>query len=215
MSEVAVDPAPAVSRWNGRVLAVANNKGGVKKTSLVANAGGQLASGGFRVLIMALDTQEENLATDLGYIDRSDHGRSLAEALISGGTDAAIIREALTRAVNGVKDAVTVVGLVLSMLWLDWVLSAIAAALYPLAAVPIQRLGRRIRRASGGMQESMGETAALLHESFAQARTVRAYRLEAAEAVRAERAFAHLNGALLRMSRSRARLDPLLEVLGG
>ena len=93
MSEVAVDPAPAVSRWNGRVLAVANNKGGVKKTSLVANAGGQLASGGFRVLIIALDTQEENLATDLGYIDRSDHGRSLAEALISGGTEAAIIRD--------------------------------------------------------------------------------------------------------------------------
>ena len=61
----------------------------------------------------------------------------------------------------------------------------------------------------------MGETAAILHESFAQARTVRAYRLEAAEAVRAERAFAQLNRALLRMSRSRARLDPLLEVLGG
>ena len=67
------------------------------------------------------------------------------------------------------------------MLYLDWLLSLIAAALYPLAAVPIQRIGRRIRRASGGMQERMGETAALLNESFAQARTVRAYRLEAAE----------------------------------
>lgn len=93
MSEVAVDAAPAAVHWNGRVLAVANNKGGVKKTSLVANTGGQLASGGFRVLIVALDTQEENLATDLGYIDRSDHGRSLAEALISGGAEASIIRD--------------------------------------------------------------------------------------------------------------------------
>jgi len=130
-------------------------------------------------------------------------------------TDAAIIREALTRAVNGVKDTVTVVGLVVSMLWLDWVLSAIAAALYPLAALPIQRLGKRIRRASGGMQERMGETAALLHESFAQARTVRAYRLEAAEAARASQAFNDLYRALLRMTRSRARLDPMLEVLGG
>ena len=44
--------------------------------------------------------------------------------------------------------------------------------------MPIQRIGKRIRRASGGMQERMGETAALLNESFAQARTVRAYRLE-------------------------------------
>ena len=130
-------------------------------------------------------------------------------------TDAAVIREALTRAVNGLKDGVTIVGLVLSMLYLDWVLSAIAAALYPLAALPIQRLGKRIRRASGGMQERVGETAALLHESFAQARTVRAYALEETEQRRAEGAFMELYRALLRMSRSRARVDPLLEVLGG
>ena len=37
-------------------------------------------------------------------------------------TDAATIREALTRAVNGLADAVTVVGLVASMLYLDWLL---------------------------------------------------------------------------------------------
>ena len=130
-------------------------------------------------------------------------------------TDAATIREALTRAVNGIADAVTVVGLVASMLYLDWVLSAIAALLYPLAAVPIQRLGKRIRRASGGMQERMGETAALLNESFAQARTVRAYRLEAEESHRAEAAFNQLYRALMRMTRGRARVDPVLEVLGG
>lgn len=93
MPGTAIGAAQAVDSWNGRILAVANNKGGVKKTSLVANAGGQLASGGFRVLILALDTQEENLATDLGYIDRSDHGRSLAEALIFGGTSASVIRD--------------------------------------------------------------------------------------------------------------------------
>ncbi|GAC1341287.1 MAG: ABC transporter ATP-binding protein [Acetobacteraceae bacterium] len=130
-------------------------------------------------------------------------------------TDAAQIREALTRAVNGIRDGITIIGLVGSMLYLDWVLSAIAAAMYPLAALPIQRLGKRIRRASGGMQEQMGETAALLHESFAQARTVRAYRLEQAEAARAGRAFENLYAALLRMARNRARLDPMLEVLGG
>ncbi|HUB15536.1 MAG TPA: ABC transporter ATP-binding protein [Acetobacteraceae bacterium] len=130
-------------------------------------------------------------------------------------TDASIIREALTRAVNGVADAVTVVGLVASMLYLDWLLSLIAAVLYPLAAMPIQRIGKRVRRASGGMQERMGETAALLNESFAQARTVRSYRLEALETDRAQGAFTDLYRALMRMARSRARIDPVLEVLGG
>ena len=81
-------------------------------------------------------------------------------------TDAATIREALTRAVNGVADVVTVIGLVGSMIYLNWVLSLIAAALYPLAVVPIERIGKRVRRASGGMQERVGETAALLNESL-------------------------------------------------
>ncbi len=130
-------------------------------------------------------------------------------------TDATIIRDALTRAVTGIADAVTVVGLVASMLYLDWLLSLIGAAVYPLAAVPIQNIGRRIRRASGGMQERTGEAAAMLNESFAQARTVRAYRLEASETNRAEHAFAQVYRALLRMARSRARVDPVLEVLGG
>ena len=130
-------------------------------------------------------------------------------------TDATVIREALIRAVNALADAVTVFGLVASMLWMDWELSLIAALLYPLAALPIQRIGKRVRRASGGMQERMGELAALLNESFAQARTVRAYRLERLERARAEAAFGQLYAALLRMMRGRARVEPVLEVLGG
>jgi subfamily B ATP-binding cassette protein MsbA len=65
------------------------------------------------------------------------------------------------------------------------------------------------------MQERVGEAAAMLNESFAQARTVRAYRLEEAEIARADTAFRKLYQALLKMSRSRARIDPMLEMLGG
>jgi subfamily B ATP-binding cassette protein MsbA len=130
-------------------------------------------------------------------------------------TDAATIREALTRAVNGVADVVTVVGLVGSMIYLNWLLSLIAAAMYPLAILPIERIGRRVRKASGGMQERVGETAAMLNESFAQARTVRAYGLEASESRRAEAAFQQLYKSLLRMTKSRSRVEPVLEVLGG
>jgi subfamily B ATP-binding cassette protein MsbA len=130
-------------------------------------------------------------------------------------TDATVIREAMNRSVNGIADAFTLVGLIGTMIWIDWSLSLIAAVLYPLAGLPIQRIGRRIRRASGGMQERMGEAASLLTESFAQARTVRAYGLEAQERRRAERAFDQLYRALMRMIRGRAALDPMLEVLGG
>ncbi|HEY6433144.1 MAG TPA: ABC transporter ATP-binding protein [Acetobacteraceae bacterium] len=148
---------------------------------------------------------------DLARLERESPPRLAARFT----TDATIVRDALSRTVQGLADVVTVVGLVVSMLYLDWLLTLLAAVLYPLAALPIQRIGKRVRRASGGMQERMGETAALLNESFAQARTVRAYRLEQVETNRAEAAFTQLYRALMRMTKGRAAVDPVLEVLGG
>jgi subfamily B ATP-binding cassette protein MsbA len=130
-------------------------------------------------------------------------------------TDATQIREALTRSVNGAGDVLTIAGLVASMLYLDWQLALMAAVLYPVAAVPILRIGKRIRRASSGMQDRAGETAALLNESMGAARVVRSYRLEAQEEARAAEAFRRLRRSLYRIARTRARVDPILEVLGG
>ena len=67
----------------GNLLLVANGKGGVGKTSLVANLAGLAAAAGWRVLVIDLDPQG-NLARDLGYLNRSDGGSHLAGALING-----------------------------------------------------------------------------------------------------------------------------------
>jgi len=167
------------------------------------------------VLQVICELQERMFA----HLARADLARLEREAPASLAarftTDATTVREALIRAINALGDAVTVVSLAVGMVILDWQLSLIAAALYPLAALPIQRVGKRVRRASGGMQERMGETASLLTESFAQARTVRAYRLEEAEQRRATAAFDNLFRALTRMTRNRARVEPFLEALGG
>src|SRR6195952_1428973 len=124
------------------------------------------------VLLVIRDLQNRMFShlmdADLARLEREPPAQLAARFT----TDAATIREALTRAVSGVSDAMTVVGLVCSMFYMDWVLSLIAAALYPLAALPMQRIGKRVRRASGSMQERMGEAATMLNESFAQSRTV-------------------------------------------
>ncbi len=65
------------------LLLIENGKGGVGKTSLVANLAGLAAAAGWRVLAIDLDPQG-NLARDLGYLDRSDGGSHLAGALING-----------------------------------------------------------------------------------------------------------------------------------
>jgi subfamily B ATP-binding cassette protein MsbA len=154
-----------------------------------------------------------------GALTRADYATVTAEAPARHAarftTDAVGIRDAMARSVNGMGDVLTIIGLVASMLWLDWSLALMAAVLYPVAAWPILTLGKRIRRASHGMQDRMGETAALLNESFGAARVVRTYRLEAAEEGRAARAFADLRGSLFRIASTRARVDPILEALGG
>jgi subfamily B ATP-binding cassette protein MsbA len=148
---------------------------------------------------------------DLAQVAREAPARHAARFT----TDAALIREALTKAISGFADLFTVIGLVASMLWMDWQMALLAAVLYPIASWPIIRIGKRVRRASAGMQDRVGETAALLTESFGAARVVRAYRLEEAEQARAEGAFARLRESTFAIQRTRARVDPVLEALGG
>lgn len=68
-----------------RVVAVINGKGGVLKTSIVANLSGCLASAGMRVLAVDLDVSG-NLKLDFGLTDdpSDDLGKGLVEAVWSG-----------------------------------------------------------------------------------------------------------------------------------
>ena len=64
-----------------RVVAIANGKGGVGKTTLTAGLAGQAASAGLRVLVVDTDPQG-NLGRDLGY--GAQDGGSLGLAITHG-----------------------------------------------------------------------------------------------------------------------------------
>ncbi|HEY2191946.1 MAG TPA: ParA family protein [Actinomycetospora sp.] len=68
----------------GRVIAMVNDKGGVGKTSLVANLAGQLAAADYRCLVVDLNRQA-NLADDLGYRDGDgdDQGAGLVLSVLT------------------------------------------------------------------------------------------------------------------------------------
>ena len=68
-----------------RVIAVVNGKGGVGKTSVVANLAGLYAAGDSRVLVVDLDPQG-NVGNDLGYLGagRGDDGEALVSAVSNG-----------------------------------------------------------------------------------------------------------------------------------
>jgi cellulose biosynthesis protein BcsQ len=78
--------APDRERALSRVIAVSNEKGGVGKTSIVANVGGQLAAAGYPTLLIDLNRQA-NLSDDLGVreVPENDQGRGLFDAITMRG----------------------------------------------------------------------------------------------------------------------------------
>ncbi|MGB3828237.1 MAG: ParA family protein [Ornithinimicrobium sp.] len=79
------DPQRTDPQALSRVVAVINGKGGVLKTSVVANVGGRAALEGMRVLLIDLDISG-NLKLDLGMLssEHDDAGKGLTEAVWYG-----------------------------------------------------------------------------------------------------------------------------------
>lgn len=151
---------------------------------------------------------------------RGDYARLAAEA--SGGFvsrflhDINALREAALRlANNATRSVLTVIGVFVSMLWMDWVLTLVVLAAYPLAIGPVVGLGNRVRKRARLSQEQAGEVSAMLSESFQGARLVKAYGLEGRQMARARVSFRDRARLFLKVLRDKAGVDPILEVAGG
>jgi subfamily B ATP-binding cassette protein MsbA len=130
--------------------------------------------------------------------------------------DVLVVREAIIRLANNlVRDVLTVIIMVGMMVWFDWVLTLVVLGVYPLAMQPIVSIGKKQRKQSSDMQEQMADVTSLLSETLQSSRMTRAYTLEDHEIGRTGRAFDHLFNRILKLLLGRARIDPILEVLGG
>ncbi|WP_334176192.1 ABC transporter ATP-binding protein [Pseudoxanthobacter sp.] len=131
-------------------------------------------------------------------------------------TDLGFIREALTRATSSmVRDAMTLIAVFGAMLWLDWQLSLLSLIILPFAVIPVQRIGKRVRRVTTTQQEQMGLMAGLVSESFGAARVVKSYRLEDYLRTRANTVFEVIRGLKIKTADQRSRVEPVMEALGG
>ncbi len=152
------------------------------------------------------------IEADLALVTREPAGAFMSRIM----NDLNLVREAFVRLANNlVRDVLTVIVLIGAMFWLDWLMTLVVMAVYPLAMQPIIRIGNRQRKSSTSLQTHMESVTSLLAETLQGARMVKAYQMENSEIKRTEVAFDGLYQRLVGLLTGRAKIDPILEAVGG
>ncbi|MEJ0060645.1 MAG: ABC transporter ATP-binding protein [Terricaulis sp.] len=152
------------------------------------------------------------MSADFARVSREEPGK-----LVSRFTnDINVVSEALVRGGQAtIRDSLTLIGTVASMLWLDWALTLLVLMVFAVAGGPMARIASNARKRTEAAQEQMGSLSALLAESFGAARFVKTYGLEEHETTRARAAFEARRKLAMKLARNRAHTVPLLEIVGG
>jgi subfamily B ATP-binding cassette protein MsbA len=168
------------------------------------------------VLRIATDIQSRVfahlIAADYATLTREAPGQFLSTIT----NDVGFITQGTQAALNSaIRDTLTVVTLFGTMLYLDWAMTLIVVGVYPLAALPIARVSAQLRRFANRTRSGLGDMTALLAENLAAARLIKTFRLENYAVAAVHDSFEKIFKLRMKAIRARARLDPLLEALGG
>ena len=185
--------------------------------TLTAGIGGYIQ----RILTntIALKTVGKMQKQMLQSVHARDFAASQSEAsgeLIAKFTnDVSVISAGLVRVLgNLIKDVLTVVFTVAAMLFLNWQLS-VFMVVFGLALWPIIAISKRLRGNAREVQEHIGHMTADLKESLGAAQLVKTYSLESHQQSRLNASFDERIRLYLQMISQQARVDPILEVVGG
>jgi subfamily B ATP-binding cassette protein MsbA len=130
--------------------------------------------------------------------------------------DVGTLKSMVSIAINGtLRDASTIVGLTAVIFYQNWQMAIIAFLILPLAFFPIFAIGRRVRRVRTGVQESMGELSAFLHETLAGHKIIKAFGMEQYEKDRFFEKSESLFKLELKEVLVRSLSSPIMEFLGG
>ncbi|NBB84494.1 MAG: ATP-binding cassette domain-containing protein [Alphaproteobacteria bacterium] len=130
--------------------------------------------------------------------------------------DTQLLFNAVANAITGMgKDALTLIALGGVMLSLDWKLALFALVLFPIAVIPIAKLGRRMRKVTRSTQDDFGLLSNRLTEVFQGIRHVKADNAEARESRRATDLIDRLAWLQRKAARIKSASHPIMENLAG
>ena len=114
-----------------------------------------------------------------------------------------------------IRDSLRITFLTGYIFYRDWKLAIFIFIILPIALIPLIRLGRRVRKASTGIQESMGDLSAFIHETFIGTKVVKAFNMESHEKKRFQIKTQKVFTQELKAAIAKALSSPIMEFLGG
>tara|TARA_B100001248_G_scaffold8113_1_gene5510 strand:+ start:544 stop:2298 length:1755 start_codon:yes stop_codon:yes gene_type:complete len=130
--------------------------------------------------------------------------------------DLNILREAITRVLNNlIRDLFTLIGLLMSMIYLDWMLTLCVILIYPLCIKPIIFIGKSTRNHSIKLQEKIASAGAFLSESFSSIAVIKTFNLESLQKIKAQNKFSDIYKKNIEIIKVRSKVEPTLEIIGG
>ena len=130
--------------------------------------------------------------------------------------DTTLILQALERLMNSLlKDGLTALALLITMIYLDWKLAIVICLLLPVVSLPIYKIGKKVNNISKGAQIQIGKFTNLLNQSFQNIQTIKSFQLENREIQNTNQEIEKRIFNLYKLTKYRAIMSPIIEVLAG
>ena len=147
------------------------------------------------------------------YADFADE--PTGELIAKFTNDVTVVSASLVRVLgNLIKDVLTVIFTIATMLVLNWQLS-LFMVVFGLALWPIIAISKRLRGNARDVQHHIGRITSELKESLGGTHLVKTYGLENHEQTRLDQSFQERISLYLKLVTQQARVDPILEIVGG
>ena len=141
------------------------------------------------------------------------HGRRSGMLVSRVTNDMEYLRAALASSIsNLVKQGLTLLGALVWVFVTSWQLALLSLLVVPPLGLTLAGVGRKMRKRSGRAQERMADMTAVLQESIAGARVVKAFGMEGFERERFDRANQGFYAAFVHLRRVSAAAQPLTEM---
>ncbi|MDC0456867.1 ABC transporter ATP-binding protein/permease [Alphaproteobacteria bacterium] len=150
--------------------------------------------------------------SDLLELNKISSGNHVSRIM----NDVVLIKDGFERSINNlIRDTLIIVALMCYLIWLDWLLSILVFVIYPIALKPIFKIGKKQKFIATNLQEQMETVTSTLTEMLQGIRMVKSYNLEKMETKRSENVLNILFNKMFSLVIGRAKILPILEVLGG